>query len=59
MPVIIKKQDEELWLEKNSNLADILSLLKPYPDKKMIAYSVSREVNNPKNNYPSLIHQIK
>jgi len=29
--------------------------LKPYPSERMLAYPVSKEVNNPKNDQPELI----
>jgi len=56
MPVIISKDDGDNWLEKNTKMTSVLSLLKPY-DGKMISYPVSRDINNPKNDYPSLIKE--
>jgi putative SOS response-associated peptidase YedK len=58
MPVIISENDGDNWLEKNTKLSVALSLLKPFEDDKMIGYPVSKEVNNPKNDYPSLIEKV-
>jgi len=35
MPVIIAKEDEEKWLNKETNLDDAYSLLQPYPDGEL------------------------
>ena len=42
MPVIIGKQDRDLWLNIQSYEKDLLELLAPYDTKKMDAYEVSR-----------------
>lgn len=56
MPVILKKKDEELWLDPDVDDADALSaLLKAYPDREMKYYDVSRAVNNPRNDSPACI----
>ncbi len=36
----------------------LMQMLKPYPDDQMIAYTVSYEVNNPKNDNPQLIRKV-
>jgi putative SOS response-associated peptidase YedK len=56
MPVILNKQDEKTWLNKNTDKDDLLALLKPYPADKISSYTVSSEVNSPANNRPSLIN---
>lgn len=51
MPVILNKEDEQIWL--NPNISDIhllQSLLKPYDENEMIFYPVSSFVNSTKNN---------
>lgn len=35
MPVILKSEDEKIWLNNTSSETSLLSLLKPYPDKLM------------------------
>ena len=59
MPVILKKEDEETWL--NPDIVEperLLPLLKPYPSEKMEEWSVSEEARNPRNDYPELIKPI-
>lgn len=54
MPVIIEKENEKAWL--NETDTDFLqSLLKPFPAKKMTAYSISKLVNYPKNDSPEIL----
>ena len=48
MPVILKPEDEKIWLG-SKNSAEILSLLKPYPPEDMDAFPVSKLVNSPRN----------
>lgn len=59
MPAIIAKANEDYWLDKKSDLKEILSLLKPYPAGGMIGYPVSFRVNNPANDDPLLIKPVK
>jgi len=54
MPVILEKKGEKAWL--NETDTDFLqSLLKPFPAKKMTAYSISKLVNYPKNDSPEIL----
>lgn len=58
MPVILKKEDEALWLNRKcEDLALLQELLRPYPGEEMEIYPVSAEVNSAKNDYPSLINK--
>jgi putative SOS response-associated peptidase YedK len=55
-PIIIEKHNQDFWL--NPRVLDIkglLSLLKPYPSKKLKVYRVSSRVNSPRNNDEFLI----
>jgi putative SOS response-associated peptidase YedK len=49
MPVILHRDDENAWLDKHTDPADLLALLTPYPADAMAAFPVSRVVNNPAN----------
>lgn len=49
MPVILRQEDEQVWLDKEANPARLMSLLSAYPADEMEAYTVSRAVNNPAN----------
>ena len=59
MPVILKPEDEQIWLDPNiKNTERLNQFLKPLPEKLMEAYEVSSLVNSPKNNSANLIQQI-
>jgi putative SOS response-associated peptidase YedK len=56
MPVILSREDEEVWLDPALNETErLLSLLRPYPDEKIGAYRVGRGVNSPANDRAELI----
>lgn len=59
MPVVLKEKDGDSWLNSKAPLEKILPLLKPFPDKEMVSYPVSRLVNNPQNDNPNLIKPTK
>ncbi len=54
MPVILKREYEKTWL-RSKDPAEILSLLRPYAAEDMDAYPVSKLVNSPRNEAPSII----
>lgn len=59
MPVILNRDDEQIWLNNKLDDTDFLrTLLKPYNAQEMEVYPVSTLVNSPKNNDPSLIEQV-
>jgi len=56
MPVILPPENYDLWLDPDFDEREPLaSLLRPYPDEAMEAYSVSRRVNKPSNDEPGCI----
>jgi putative SOS response-associated peptidase YedK len=59
MPVILKPEDEKIWLDPAISKPDDLNhLLKPLDSDLMEAYEVSSLVNSPKNNTIDLIQKI-
>jgi putative SOS response-associated peptidase YedK len=56
MPVIIDPTDFDRWLSTAGPPAD---LLKPYPPAEMTTYPVSKAVNSPALDEPSLIERIE
>ena len=59
MPVILKQQDYDLWLDPQVQTPEPLQqLLHPYPTEAMTAYPVSTIVNSPKHNTPECIMPI-
>jgi putative SOS response-associated peptidase YedK len=59
MPVILKKGDEETWLNPDITEPEQLQpLLKPYPADKMEEWRVGDAARNPRNDYPELIKPV-
>jgi putative SOS response-associated peptidase YedK len=58
MPVILQRGDEDTWLSKDADPAQLLQLLAPYPADAMEAYTVSRAVNNPANEGAELMQPV-
>ena len=56
MPVILPPENYGVWLDPDFDEKEaLLDLLNPYPSKEMEAYAVSRRVNRPSNNEPSVV----
>ena len=53
MPAILRREDHAAWLRGDA--ATALSCLRPYPEEKMLAHTVSTTVNSPRNNTARLI----
>lgn len=59
MPVILKREDEQTWLDPSIHDPHELNrLLKPLSEEWIETYEVSNLVNSPKNNSPQLIQKI-
>ncbi len=58
MPVILKPENEAIWLNPKSSPKELNPLLKPLDMDLMEAYEVSSLVNSPKNNSVELIRKI-
>ncbi|MHA7584137.1 SOS response-associated peptidase [Paenibacillus vandeheii] len=58
MPVILRPQDEAIWLNKESDKESVLRLLSPYEAEEMIAYKVDSAVGNVRNNNEELIKEV-
>ncbi len=59
MPVILHPENYSLWLETGEPpLESLNQLLQPYPETEMQAYEVSRLVNKPDVDNPSLIDPL-
>ncbi|MNI32726.1 putative SOS response-associated peptidase YedK [compost metagenome] len=60
MPVIIRKEDEAAWLDRNHTQTEQLSLLlKPYPAEEMYAYPVASRVGNVRHDDEQCIEEIR
>ncbi len=59
MPVILRRDAEDAWLNPDTTEPDILlPLLSPYPDAEMVSYGVSTAVNVPGRDDERLIRSI-
>ncbi len=58
MPAILPRAGEVAWLDPQSQVADLLPLLGPYPEAEMEAIPVSRAVNSPSFDDPSCIAPV-
>lgn len=59
MPVILRPEDEKIWLDPTiSDMTKLTQLLQPLETDLMEAYEVSSLVNSPKNNSIELIQNI-
>jgi putative SOS response-associated peptidase YedK len=59
MPVILRREDEEQWLDASRPLfVKAKSILKPYPEELMDAHDVSPIVNSAKYDGPECIRSV-
>jgi putative SOS response-associated peptidase YedK len=59
MPVILRKEDEHVWLDKdNQDIKQLTMLLRPYSSDEMKAYPVPSIVGNVKNDTKKCIEEI-
>lgn len=60
MPVILERQDYDLWLDPEMQQSDRLqSLLRPYSADAMTSYAVSARVNNPRNDSADCVQPLE
>ena len=59
MPVIIPLSGYDSWLDRTIERPDDLKhLLVPCPSEDLVIYAVSKEVNNPQNDYASVVKPL-
>lgn len=60
MPVILAKEDFDLWLDPGAqHPGEVQPLLRPFTSDKMTFYPVSTHVNNPRNEDPTCIAPLE
>ncbi|MDF2814816.1 MAG: response associated peptidase [Paenibacillus sp.] len=60
MPVILRPEDEDTWLDRNNHDSrKLLTLLKPYPADEMKAYRVSASVGNVNNDSVECVEEVE
>jgi putative SOS response-associated peptidase YedK len=59
MPVILRPEDYEAWLDVGARRPELLTpLLRPFPHAEMAAYPVSAVVNSPLNDGPRCVEPL-
>jgi len=58
MPVILARKNEQRWLEEH-NESRLQEMLRPYPSDMMKAYTVSDQVNSPKNDSEEVARPVR
>lgn len=60
MPLIIARGDEPLWADPGLDAAGVRALIRPFEEGSMHAYTVSRALNNPRNerNIPEALEEV-
>ena len=61
MPLILSPEDQMNWLDHDLNIGNIKDLIKPFPERKMKAHTISRTANSAKNNrdVPSIMDRVE
>lgn len=60
MPVILEKDEEDIWLDPNIHeIEALIPLFDPFPASDMQSFVVSRSVNSPRNDSADLIKPVK
>jgi putative SOS response-associated peptidase YedK len=59
MPVILNRDDYELWFDEDVRKRDLIKdLLRPYPSAEMAGHPVSASINSPRNQGAELIERM-
>jgi len=61
MPLIIATGDEPRWVDVNASTKIIQSLMQPFDEKRMKAYTISKMANNARNNrnVPEILQPVE
>jgi len=57
-PVVLAREHERAWIDPGLPLADVLSLLKPYPGDAMNAWPIDPAIRDPRAHDPALIKPL-
>lgn len=59
MPVILRPESYDLWLNDHSRAADLKDLLVPFPTDQMMSHAVGYEVNDAKVDHERLLSEVE
>jgi putative SOS response-associated peptidase YedK len=57
MPVILDGEERDIWLNNDTGVAELKLLMKPFDANQIDYYPVSKAVNSPNNDNPTLIER--
>jgi putative SOS response-associated peptidase YedK len=57
-PVILAREDYDLWLDADAQPAALRALLRPYEGADLVFHQVSKSIGSPRNNGPSFIEPV-
>jgi len=58
MPVILRPESHDLWLDESARAADMKDLLVPFDAKQMKSHAVSYDVNDTKIDHPEILRPV-
>ena len=58
MPAILLPDQEKRWIDKGISAKEAISMIRPYPDGLLKAYTVSDRVNKVSQNDPQLLEEV-
>lgn len=60
MPLIIAEEDERKWVDPSTCIDEIKSLIKPYNETEMTAYTISQASNSARanRNVPEILNAV-
>jgi putative SOS response-associated peptidase YedK len=61
VPLILSPDDEMKWIDPGLKTDQIKELIKPFPQEKMKAYTISRDANNARihRDYPEILKPVQ
>lgn len=59
MPVILSKENEDIWLDPKLSKPDIQALLKPFDENKMNAYVIDKDFLKKNPHDPSILDKVE
>lgn len=57
MPVIVKPEDRDRWLNMDIPPEDLIDIYRPFPEEGMITRPISKLVNSPANDGPEILEE--
>lgn len=57
-PVVLSREQEEQWLDKDLSMADVSRMMRPFDSKGFNAYPISQKIKNPEANGLELLKPI-